>query len=66
MPQGSFHMVAGSRSSPALTLVGLLTFLAGVGLLAFGVWGSLKPAAIPAPPAKPDGWGEPMIDAART
>jgi hypothetical protein len=68
MPQGSLNMAATGRSSPALTLVSLLTFLAGAGLLAFGIWGSLKPAATLAPTAmvpKPEGWGEPMIDAAR-
>ncbi len=67
-PGGSLNMQATSQTSPALTLISLLTFLAGTGLLAFGVWGSLKPATIlaPIPPAaKPEGWGEPMIDAAR-
>jgi hypothetical protein len=69
IPGGSVNMEARGHASPALTLVSLLTFLAGAGLLAFGVWGSLKPTATSPPPAsvaKPEGWGEPMIDAART
>jgi hypothetical protein len=64
-PGGSIDMEARNRAPIALTLVSLLTFLAGAGLLAFGVWGSLKPAASQATAAKPEGWGEPMIDAAR-
>jgi hypothetical protein len=59
-------MEARGQASLALNLVSLLTFLAGAGLLAFGVWGSLKPAAAHESVAKPEGWGEPMIDAART
>ena len=65
MPGGAFNIEARGRSSLALTLVSLLTFLAGSGLLAFGIWGSLKPAEPRESVAKPEGWGEPMIDAAR-
>jgi hypothetical protein len=65
MPQGSLNMVARGQSSPALTLISLLTFLAGAGLLAFGIWGILKPAPTREAVTKPEGWGEPMIDAAR-
>ncbi len=64
-PGGSLNMQASRQNSSALTLVSLLTFLAGSGLLAFGVWGSLKPAPPRDPAAKPQGWAEPMLDAAR-
>ncbi len=64
-PSGAFNMEARGQASLALNLVSLLTFLAGAGLLAFGIWGSLKPAAPHESVAKPEGWGEPMIDAAR-
>lgn len=69
MPGGSMNMEAHSEGSLALTLVSVLTFLFGAGLLAFGIWGSLKHApgqpVLPGSVAKPDGWGEAAIDAAR-
>ena len=73
MPGGSLNMEAHSEVSLSMTLVSVLTFLVGAGLLAFGAWGSLKQAPAPAvvsptlpgSVAKPDGWGEATIDATR-
>jgi hypothetical protein len=63
---GSFNMEAHSGDSLALNLVSGLTFLAGAGLLAFGLWGGLKPTpTVSGHVAKPEGWGEATIDAAR-
>ena len=68
-PGGSLNMEAHPEGSLALNLLSVLTFLAGAGLLAFGIWGSLKrpsnPPALPASLANPEGWGEATIDAAR-
>ena len=70
-------MSLNTQASPTLAFLSVGTFLVGAGLLAFGIWATLKPdrerpgvsapAPAPAPTAavKPDGLGADLVDAAR-
>ena len=61
------------QTSPTLAILSVATFLVGTGLLAFGIWATLKPGRerieVAAPAAtstfKPDGLGADLVDAAR-